>query len=783
VRFLKKFMFQFHNNYYTKLVTIFFSIITASLLFLMFIFSWQQKEFNEKAKLEFDTNSFSRFTQILEKKVLSDVNDVMFKGIFDIMPLDALTDDSVKNPFIYGNNPFDTTLSYKARLYQLQEFYPYITSIDLYNYKFDTYISSSGSVFYNALKNRVDLEPLVPYHILDNLKILDSDQMWISPEQNHVFTPHAGVVSFVQRLPLFSSSSSNDIAIIINIDPEVIYNDYFKNQLLYNSHFYMIDQNRNVLFKTSPEEYLFTAFDKDKLSEEITHLPAGTNKFVYNKSEYNIIWQSSSVSSLKYLYLSKKPSTFVQLVSSLSSVIIWFIIVFISCLAITLVVTKAVYRPIDALLKYTSSVFRSSSSENKSDIEEIANAFTSITNQLTHYKETINKNSSLLLNNIAISLLDGNVQDMEELNSWLSILNMKFDRKAFFFFTVKIDPEVYDSLENQKRDFFLLYIQEQVDNYYGYKDTNTLKFISCYHQDGVISFLVNIDEEQYSREKEVPSIILSNMKDEMANWISIAVSDPITDLWEFNNNYKTVLTYFKYVFIYGNKSVFDREKVEKFDNNVGIYDTAFKKHLKTLLKLSKFDELKAEIAEFYKQAKLKNYSYLYLQTLSAEIISMIVNEFQNNDIELPQSQSGGLMSAFLKLKSVESCAEWYANIIDVYAEGMQNRSANLDSKYMQAILEYIDKDIKNVTLNSVADEFKLSTAHFSRMFKKQTGTNFSDYVTDKRLEHVCNLLVTTDMKISDIVSTMGYLNVNYFNKIFKLKYNVTPSQYRKQHKI
>lgn len=783
MRFLKRLVFQFHNNYYTKLVTIFFSIITVSLLFLLFIFSWQQKQFNEDAKLEFDTNSFTRFTQILEKKVLSDVNDVMFKGVLEIVSFNDLSDYNENNPFIYRSNPFDTTLSYQKRLYQLQEVYPYIASIDLYNYKFDTYISSSGGVYYNAVKRRENLENLVPYHILDALKTSKSDQMWISPSQNHVFEPYNGVTSLVQRLPLFSSSTDSDIVVIINIDPAVIYNDYFRNQLLNNSYFYIIDENKEMILKTSPEGHLATALSKDKLSDEVKNLPTGTNKFIYENAEYNIIWQTSTINSWKYIYLAKKPSTFIQLASSLQFVFTWFVVVFIACLVVTLFVTKAIYKPIDALLKYTNSIWRNSSSNKKGDIEEITDAITSINNQLIHYKDTISKNSSTLLNNIALSLLDGNVQDIEDLNSWLSILNMKFDHKAFFFFIVKIDPEIYESLENEKRYFFLLYIKEQIENYYNTKDTNSLKFVSCYRQDGVITFIVNIDEEQYSFEKGITSKILSNISDEISNWISIAVSDSITDLSEFNNKYKIVLSYFKYVFIYGNKSVFDRETVEKYDSNIGIYDTALKKNLKNLLKLCKFEEFKTEIEEFYRQAKLKNYSYLYLQTLSAEIISMIVNEFQNNDIELPQSQNGNLMTSFLKLRSVESCAEWFANIIDVYAEGMKNKSIAMDSKYMKSILEYIDQDVQNVTLNSVADKFSLSTAHFSRMFKKQTGTNFSDYVTDKRLEHACHLLVTTDMKISDIVSTMGYQNVNYFNKIFKLKFNITPSQYRKQNKV
>jgi AraC-like DNA-binding protein len=751
----------------------------------MFIFSWQQKEMNEKEKLNFDLNSFSNFTQILEKKVLSDVDNVMFSGVLDILSFNALSDYDIKNPFLYSDNPFDTTLSYLKRLDQLRETYPYITTIDLYSYKFDTYISSSatsGGVFYNTFKRKTDLEKLIPYHILDTLKTSDSERIWISPTQNSVVDRYMGKTSLVQRLPLFTAPSNNDVIIIINIDPAIIYNDYFKNQILYNSHFYIIDQHSNIILKTSSEEYLSTVLNKGSESDKINKNPTGTDKFNYAKAQYNIIWQTSSGNNWKYIYLSKKPSTLAQLTSSLRFVFTCFIIVFVSCLAITLLVSKAMYRPIGTLLKYTSSILKTSNNEKKGDIEEITSVFTYINNQLMHYKDTIDKNSSLLLNNVAISLLDGNVHDMEELNSWLSVLNMKFDHDAFFLFIIKIDMEFYESLNNQKRDLFLLYIREHVEDHYDCRNTNSLKFISCYQQDEIIPFIINIDKEQYFKEKDAASIILSNMSDEVSRCISISVSDPIIDLLEFKNQYKVALTYFKYVFIYGNKNVFDRDKVEKFDNNSGIYDTAIKKHFKTLLKLCKFDELKMEIAEFYTQAKLKNYSFLYLNTLSAEIISMIIGEFQNNDISLPNFENGHLMSSFSKLKSIDQCAGWYANIIDAYAEGIHNKSINIDKKYMQAILEYIDKDIINVTLNSAADKFKISTAHLSRMFKKQTGTNFSDYVTEKRLEHVCHLIVTTDMKISDIVSTMGYQNINYFNKIFKTQYNITPTQYRKQHK-
>jgi hypothetical protein len=116
-----------------------------------------------------------------------------------------------------------------------------------------------------------------------------------------------------------------------------------------------------------------------------------------------------------------------------------------------------------------------------------------------------------------------------------------------------------------------------------------------FFKDGIIPFIINIDKEQYYQEKNVASLIFSNMNNDIAKCISISVSELISDLYEFKNEYTLTLSYFKYVFICGNKTIFDKDKVEILDNNNGIYDIAFQKHFKTLLKLCKFDELKMEI--------------------------------------------------------------------------------------------------------------------------------------------------------------------------------------------
>ncbi|NBD25427.1 AraC family transcriptional regulator [Paenibacillus glycinis] len=67
---------------------------------------------------------------------------------------------------------------------------------------------------------------------------------------------------------------------------------------------------------------------------------------------------------------------------------------------------------------------------------------------------------------------------------------------------------------------------------------------------------------------------------------------------------------------------------------------------------------------------------------------------------------------------------------------------------------------------------------FHRLFARQTGMSYKTYHQNVRISEACRLLRTTDRKISDIASAVGYQDIAYFNGLFKRKNGVTPSVYR-----
>ena len=93
---------------------------------------------------------------------------------------------------------------------------------------------------------------------------------------------------------------------------------------------------------------------------------------------------------------------------------------------------------------------------------------------------------------------------------------------------------------------------------------------------------------------------------------------------------------------------------------------------------------------------------------------------------------------------------------------------------------YIRENYKTVTLTSLSKEFFMNSSYVSQIFKQRTGQNFSEYLTQVRMQKAVQLLATTDEKIYVISAEVGYANTKYFIRAFRSYYRMSPSEYREQ---
>lgn len=99
---------------------------------------------------------------------------------------------------------------------------------------------------------------------------------------------------------------------------------------------------------------------------------------------------------------------------------------------------------------------------------------------------------------------------------------------------------------------------------------------------------------------------------------------------------------------------------------------------------------------------------------------------------------------------------------------------------VDSILDYINQNYcsNGLSLDAVADHFRKNPAYLSKVFKKETGFNFSDYITKKRMEKGKELLADLSLKIYEIAEMTGYADVSNFIKVFKKNCGMSPNEYR-----
>lgn len=102
-------------------------------------------------------------------------------------------------------------------------------------------------------------------------------------------------------------------------------------------------------------------------------------------------------------------------------------------------------------------------------------------------------------------------------------------------------------------------------------------------------------------------------------------------------------------------------------------------------------------------------------------------------------------------------------------------------KKIDSIVNYIaDHHSEQLNVSDIANEFRMSESHFSRIFRRDTGNSFVDFLSRVRVNKACLLLMQTDEKISSICYDVGFSNLANFNRRFLELKGVTPSSFRKQ---
>jgi len=173
---------------------------------------------------------------------------------------------------------------------------------------------------------------------------------------------------------------------------------------------------------------------------------------------------------------------------------------------------------------------------------------------------------------------------------------------------------------------------------------------------------------------------------------------------------------------------------------------------------------------------LKNFCWNTASLINNIRVSVFSAE---NDINEKNKDISGLLRLIEKSDSIAELNE----VLKEISLSVVAKVNNFNNKKIKLILkkavDYLSLHYsEQVTLSEVADYTYVSTYYLSRMFKKELGKNFIDYLNEIRILKAKELLKDPKYKSYEIAEMVGILDAHYFSRLFKKYEGLSPTEYR-----
>lgn len=143
-----------------------------------------------------------------------------------------------------------------------------------------------------------------------------------------------------------------------------------------------------------------------------------------------------------------------------------------------------------------------------------------------------------------------------------------------------------------------------------------------------------------------------------------------------------------------------------------------------------------------------------------------------------------MLESHLPVRSVviQVSGDDYGALAETYETAVSRlKELETGSPVIKDVKLYIEDNYsrEDFSFQDAAGHVNLSVPHLSRMFRREMGVTFIDYLTGVRIRKAIELLQNDELKIYEIAELTGYANQHYFSNVFKKNLGVSPAEYRR----
>ncbi|MGG4220191.1 response regulator [Paenibacillus jamilae] len=419
---------------------------------------------------------------------------------------------------------------------------------------------------------------------------------------------------------------------------------------------------------------------------------------------------------------------------------------------------------------------------NKNQLEKVIGKAASILREesngernkemLTYYEK---KNRSTTIEQLLDGLLDGEQKTLTVLTQMGAIAISRLTTVCVLEIDENINSSRWEERERNLVNFALSnIIRETLD-----QEVNAGNGLLV-QKEG--DFVILIQHEQ----REYPLQLAIDLHRKINSYLKVSVSCGIglsvTSIEETTKSYHSALKALKLNYFIGMNQVIrygDQLTRTEAENKT---ITELQSDLVKVLIIQEKEQLQLLTKQLLEQIRIqagenKNLAisgvYNFILTVNQELTEI------GGGVEYISTNQGALLEKLMPCPSYADVAYVVEEILSEMLQQLASKLTGKESALLIKIKAYIEEHYaSNITLESMAALFYMNSYYFSSFFKKHTGQNFKNHVTEVRMKHALKLLIESDLMVYEIAEQVGYNNVRHFSDMFKKKFGKVPQEYR-----
>lgn len=202
-----------------------------------------------------------------------------------------------------------------------------------------------------------------------------------------------------------------------------------------------------------------------------------------------------------------------------------------------------------------------------------------------------------------------------------------------------------------------------------------------------------------------------------------------------------------------------------------------------LLESKQWDAARLKVSDVFADLEKTRYSreHLYEVYLSVTNAFMYIAHKQGQFVYQIDQSGFDLMHDQSMILSLDKLRAWSIGMLEKFQAELSASDHYTRSYIIKEVQELVSSDLgQDTSVKTIADKVYLHPVYLSKIYKAETGESLGDYIIRMRMEHALYLLKKTNKKIYEITAELGYQNPQYFSKMFKKHYGLTPNEFRDQ---